>query len=42
LTVTETNVAAGVQTTHSFADNGSSTGGAVTNSRFYRVLLVSP
>jgi hypothetical protein len=42
LTVTETNVAAGVQTTHSFADDGSLTGGAVTNGRFYRVLLVSP
>jgi len=42
LTVTETNVAAGVQTTRAFVDDGSLTGGAVTNSRFYRVLLVSP
>ena len=42
LTVTETNVAAGVETTHSFVDDYSLTGGAPTNSRFYRVLLVYP
>jgi hypothetical protein len=42
LTVTETNVAAGVQTTNSFVDNYSLTGGAFTNSRFYRVMLVHP
>jgi hypothetical protein len=42
LTVTETNVAAGVQTTNSFVDSYSLTGGAFTNSRFYRVMLVHP
>ena len=42
LTVTETNVAAGVPTTSSFVDNYSLTGGAFTNSRFYRVTLVYP
>jgi hypothetical protein len=42
LTVTETNVAAGVQTTNSFVDNYLLTGGAFTNSRFYRVMLVQP
>lgn len=38
--VTETNVAAGVQTTNSFVDNFSLTGGPLANSRFYRVVLV--
>jgi hypothetical protein len=42
MTVTETNVAAGVQTTSSFVDNYSLTGGSFTNSRFYRVMLVYP
>ena len=42
LTVTETNVAAGVQTTHFFVDNYSLTGGSFTNSRFYRVMLIYP
>ncbi len=42
LTITETNVAAGVETKHSFVDDYSLTGGAPTNSRFYRVLLVYP
>jgi hypothetical protein len=41
-TMTETNVAAGVQTTNSFVDDYSLTGGAFTNSRFYRVMLVYP
>jgi hypothetical protein len=42
LTVTETNVAAGVQTTNSFVDNYLLTGGSFTNVRFYRVMLVYP
>ena len=42
LTVTETNVAAGVQTTNSFVDTYSLTSGSFTNSRFYRVMLVYP
>lgn len=42
LAVTETNVAAGVQTTNSFVDNYSLTGGAFTNGRYYRVMLVYP
>jgi len=42
LTVTETNVAAGVQTTHAFLDNYSLTGGSLANIRFYRVVLVVP
>ena len=42
LTVTETNVLAGVQTTSSFVDDYSLTGGAFSSSRFYRVMLVYP
>jgi hypothetical protein len=42
LTVTETNVAAGIQTTNSFVDDYSSTGGSFTTGRFYRVTLVYP
>jgi hypothetical protein len=42
LTVTETNVAVGVQTTNSFVDNYLLTGGSFTNVRFYRVMLVYP
>jgi hypothetical protein len=42
LTVTETNVAAGVQTTNSFVDDYSLTGSGFTNGRFYRVMLVYP
>lgn len=42
LTVTETTVAAGVETTNSFVDDYSLTGGSFTNSRFYRVMLVYP
>jgi hypothetical protein len=41
-TVTVTNVAAGVQTTNSFVDDYSITGGSFTNVRFYRVVLVFP
>jgi hypothetical protein len=41
-TATETNVATGVQTTSSFVDNYSLSGGSFTNSRFYRVMLVHP
>ena len=42
LTLTETNVAAGIQTTSSVVDGGSSTGGSFTNGRFYRVMLTYP
>ncbi|HXI69166.1 MAG TPA: hypothetical protein VNN22_02295 [Verrucomicrobiae bacterium] len=42
LIVTETNVAAGVQTTNSFVDNDSLTGGSPACDRFYRVRLVYP
>jgi hypothetical protein len=42
LSLTETNVALGVQTTHSFVDDYSLTGGSFTTARFYRVLLEFP
>ena len=43
LMVTETNVPAGVESTHTFVDDYTLTGGpAGTNSRFYRVRQVSP
>lgn len=42
LTVTETNVAAGIQSTSSMVDNGSLTGGSFSHGRFYRVLLIYP
>jgi hypothetical protein len=42
LTATETNVAAGVQTTNFFVDSYPLTGSSPTNRRFYRVMLVHP
>jgi hypothetical protein len=43
LTITETNVAAGVESTETFIDDYSLTGGPPgTGSRFYRVRLVNP
>jgi hypothetical protein len=43
LTVTETNVPAGVESTEIFVDDGTLTGGPPgTNHRFYRVRLVNP
>jgi hypothetical protein len=43
LTVTETNVSAGVESTETFVDNYTLTGGPPgTNARFYRVKLVNP
>jgi hypothetical protein len=43
LTVTETNVPAGVESTEIFVDDGTLTGGPPgTNHRFYRVKLVNP
>jgi hypothetical protein len=43
LTVTETNVATGVESTETFVDNYTLTGGSPgPGSRFYRVRLVAP
>jgi len=43
LTVTETNVPAGVESTETFVDDYALTGGPPgTNTRFYRVELVNP
>ena len=43
LTLTETYVPAGVESTGSFLDDGTLTGGAPgPNSRFYRIRLVNP
>ncbi len=43
LTVTETNVPAGVESRQTFVDDGTRTGGpSTTQSRFYRVKLVNP
>ena len=43
LTVTETNVPAGVESTETFVDDGTLTGGSpITPSRFYRVKQVTP
>ncbi len=43
VTMTETNVTAGVESTETFVDDGTLTGGTpVSNSRFYRVKLASP
>jgi hypothetical protein len=42
LTITATNVAAGVLTTNSFVDDYTLTGGLPANGRFYRIRLVYP
>jgi hypothetical protein len=43
LTITETNVPAGVESTEVFVDDGTLTGGPVgTHDRFYRVKLMTP